>query len=140
MKRRTSHRFSRLLIIAGTAALVLPVATAVGRQNETSKQQDGSKSATASSSGSADNGKRLFMRDGCYECHGISGQGALTGPRLAPNPIPAEAIMAYIRKPTGRMPPFSSHLVSDQDVTDIYTYLKSVPGPADVKNVPSFTK
>ena len=140
MKRRTSPRFFKFLVLAGATALLLPVATAVGRQNETTKQQDSSKSATASSGGSAENGKRLFMRDGCYECHGISGQGALTGPRLAPNPIPAEAISAYIRKPAGRMPPFSAQLVPGQDVKDIYTYLKSVPGPADVKNVPSFTK
>ena len=24
-----------------------------------------------------ENGKRLFMRDGCYECHGYTGQGGI---------------------------------------------------------------
>ena len=26
--------------------------------------------------GNADNGKRLYMRNGCYECHGTMAQGA----------------------------------------------------------------
>ena len=32
----------------------------------------------------AGNGKRLFMADGCYMCHGTVGQGGSSGPRLAP--------------------------------------------------------
>ena len=30
-----------------------------------------------------DNGKRLYSRDGCWECHGWAGQGGRDGARLA---------------------------------------------------------
>src|SRR5437879_4603278 len=37
-------------------------------------------------SGNAEKGKRLFLKNGCYECRGTMGQGG-TGPRLAPRPL-----------------------------------------------------
>jgi len=46
--------------------------------------------------------------------------------------------MNYIRRPTGNMPPYSAQLVSDQDVADLYAYLKSVARPVDIKNIPLF--
>jgi mono/diheme cytochrome c family protein len=89
--------------------------------------------------GNAEKGKQLFARDGCYECHGMQGQGSTNyGPRLGPDPISVQAIMNYIRKPTGNMPPYSALLVSDQDVADLYAYLKSVARPVDIKNIPLF--
>jgi mono/diheme cytochrome c family protein len=101
----------------------------------------GSATPTANLTGNAENGKRLFMRDGCYECHGILGQGANGyAPRIAPDPISLQAIMSYIRKPAGNMPPYTARIVPDQDVADIYAYLKSVPRPTDLKNVPTFSK
>ena len=33
--------------------------------------------------GDTANGKRLFERNGCYECHGYVGQGGAAGARLA---------------------------------------------------------
>ena len=36
----------------------------------------------------AENGKRLFVRNGCYQCHGYAGQGGSAGARLAPKPLP----------------------------------------------------
>ena len=53
----------------------------------------------------ADNGKRLFVKDGCYQCHGYQGQGGAAGARLAPRPIVLAALTAYVRHPTGQMPP-----------------------------------
>jgi mono/diheme cytochrome c family protein len=85
---------------------------------------------------SADNGKRLFVRDGCYECHGYSGQGGVAGARLAPPVLTAQAIAKYIRRPAGAMPAFSDKVVSDQDVADIYAYLKTIPAPKPVKEIP----
>jgi mono/diheme cytochrome c family protein len=140
--RSGTRRSVKAMVAFGAVCSLVPIAGSFAQQNDTSSPHKTSENSTASSGspGNAENGKRLFLSDGCYECHGILGQGATTGPRLAPNPIPAEGIMAYIRKPSGRMPPFSAKLVPDQDVMDIYAYLKSVPAPADVKNVPSFTK
>jgi mono/diheme cytochrome c family protein len=35
--------------------------------------------------GNAENGRRLYVRYGCYECHGFEGQGGgSAGPRLGP--------------------------------------------------------
>jgi ubiquinol-cytochrome c reductase cytochrome c subunit len=85
---------------------------------------------------SADHGKTLFIQKGCWECHGTEGQGAVTGPRLAPNPIPLEAIRNFVRNSNGPMPPYRKEILSDADLGDIYAYLQSIPKPPDVKSVP----
>ena len=106
-----------------------------------SPSSDANTFAAANLTGNAENGKRLFMRDGCYECHGMLGQGAYSyGPRIGPDPISVQGIINYIRKPSGNMPPFTAKIVSDQDAADIYAYLKSVPRPVAIKNIPLFTK
>ena len=81
-------------------------------------------SAAFSQSGDAAKGKTLFMKNGCYECHGTIGQGG-TGPHIAPR----TASLAYIRKPAGQMPPYTAKVMSDQDVADVLAYLMSIPGP-----------
>jgi ubiquinol-cytochrome c reductase cytochrome c subunit len=84
----------------------------------------------------AETGKRLFVRDGCYECHGYAGQGTIAGARLAPPVLNAAGISRYIRRPAGAMPAFTDKVVSDQDVADIYAYLKTIPAPKPVKEIP----
>lgn len=82
------------------------------------------------------NGKRVFLRDGCYECHGYNGQGTVAGARLAPPVLNAQGMIRYIRKPAGAMPAFTDKVLSDQEVNDIYAYLKTMPGPKPVKDIP----
>jgi mono/diheme cytochrome c family protein len=84
----------------------------------------------------AENGKRLFVRDGCYQCHGYAGQGSIAGARLAPPVLNAQGMAKYIRRPAGAMPAFTDKVVSDQDVADIYAYLKTLPAPKPVKDIP----
>ena len=92
-----------------------------------------SKSAAAPT-GNVENGKRLFMKDGCYQCHGREGQGSvMSGPRLAPNPIPLEVLLRYVRKPSGEMPPYTEKVISDQELTDIYAFLQSRANPQPAK-------
>jgi mono/diheme cytochrome c family protein len=80
------------------------------------------------------NGKRVYMADGCYQCHGTLGQGSRpTGPHIAPNPLPYEAFAALVRRPVNAMPPYTSVVLSDQDLADIYAYLVTVPPLADPK-------
>lgn len=87
--------------------------------------------------GNAENGKRLFIKNGCYECHGREGQGSnMTGPRIAPDPIPFEVLAGYVRKPRGEMPPYTAKVVSDQELADIYAFLASRPHPPAAKNIP----
>ena len=87
----------------------------------------------AQDAGNALNGKKLFLKNGCYECHGTVGQGG-TGPRLAPPPLPAPALTAYVRKPENGMPPYSAKVMSDGEVADIRAYLSTIPEPP--KNIP----
>jgi len=86
--------------------------------------------------GNADNGKKLFAAYGCFECHGRQGAGAATGPRIGPPAISLAAVLRYVRAPTGQMPPYTAKVVSDQDLADIYTFLKSFPPPQPAKDIP----
>ena len=92
--------------------------------------------ASAALTGNADNGKKLFAAYGCYECHGRQGAGASTGPRIGPPVITLAAALRYVRAPTGQMPPYTTKVASDQDITDIYTYLKSFPPPPAASSIP----
>jgi ubiquinol-cytochrome c reductase cytochrome c subunit len=84
----------------------------------------------------AENGKKIFVRDGCYQCHGYAGQGTIAGARLGPPVLTAQGMIRYIRKPAGAMPAFSDKVLSDQEVNDIYAYLKTMPAPKPVKDIP----
>jgi mono/diheme cytochrome c family protein len=86
--------------------------------------------------GDAANGYKLYMADGCYQCHGTVGQGSRgTGPRLAPNPMPYENFTAQLRKPANTMPPYTVLVLSDAQLADIYAYVSSLPGPAKAEDV-----
>ncbi len=76
-------------------------------------------------------GKALFMKNGCYECHGTVGQGG-TGPRIAPR----TGSIAYVRKPAAQMPPYTAKVMSDADLADVLAYLMSIPAPPSAKNIP----
>src|SRR5262249_42749544 len=86
--------------------------------------------------GNAEAGKALFMKIGCFECHGRKGQGAVTGPRLNQNPITYTRFVSYIRKPSGEMPPYTAKVVNDQQAADLYAYLQSLPKPPAVDSIP----
>jgi mono/diheme cytochrome c family protein len=80
--------------------------------------------------GDAKNGRKLFVADGCYQCHGYEAQGATpTGPRLGPRPIAFPQFSKYVRQPTGQMPPYTTKSIPDKDLTDIYAFLQSLPAP-----------
>jgi mono/diheme cytochrome c family protein len=92
--------------------------------------------------GNAQNGKKLFTANGCYECHGFQGQGAAqTGAaRIGPPQLSWEGFQSYVRKPAVQMPPYSSKAVPDKDLADIYAYLKSIPMPPMGKDIPLLNK
>ena len=87
--------------------------------------------------GNAKNGRTLFLKIGCYQCHGTEGQGGAAGPRIAPGPMLAfPALAAYVRSPRGEMPPYTTKVVSDQDLADMYAYLSGLPRPPAVESIP----
>jgi mono/diheme cytochrome c family protein len=86
-------------------------------------------SPNAASAQPAERGKQLFMSDNCYLCHGTVGQGG-AGPTLAPPRLmPQSGFAAYVRHPTGRMPPYTQTVLTDADLATIYDYLQSLPQP-----------
>jgi mono/diheme cytochrome c family protein len=93
-------------------------------------------SAFPQSAGNPQNGNRLFVKDGCYQCHGYDGHGGF-GARLAPRPMPLAALIAYVRRPApGDMPVYTAKVISDAELTDIWAFLKSIPDPPAVKDIP----
>jgi mono/diheme cytochrome c family protein len=85
---------------------------------------------------SAEKGKSAFLQHGCWQCHGYQGQGGVTGPKLAPGPIPFETLSNFVRTTNRQMPPFSKEILSDEDLADIYAYLASVPKGPDPNSIP----
>jgi mono/diheme cytochrome c family protein len=82
-------------------------------------------------------GKATFMAENCYLCHGTFGQGGgRAGPKLAPHPIPAAAIMRQLRHPVQNMPPYTTVVLSDAQAADIIAYLQSIKPDKAVKDIP----
>ena len=94
-------------------------------------QTPAAKSAPA---GDAQNGRKIFSSYGCYQCHGYDGHGG-AGARLAPNPPPFATFSRYVRQPTGEMPPYTSKVVNDKELSDIYAFLQTIPAPPPAKDI-----
>jgi len=122
-------------------AIAITVATVVIQNHAEAQTKANDTKPSELLNGSAENGKRLFQKDGCYECHGRAAQGGgYNGPRLAPNPPPLIFVLAYVRKPIGDMPPYTERVISDKELTDIYAFLKSISQPPDPKTIPALNK
>src|SRR3982750_3050800 len=77
--------------------------------------------------GDAANGRKVYLADGCYQCHGRVGQGGLmTGPApiLAQTKMPYAAFTRQVRYPVNDMPPYPVTLLPDQELADIYAFLQ----------------
>ncbi|HEX4231687.1 MAG TPA: cytochrome c [Bryobacteraceae bacterium] len=134
-----THKFRRVAILVSGFVLTFSLvggATVRGQgANATSELKSTQQTAASPSRGDAANGKRLYFRDGCWECHGTVGQGG-AGARLAPKPPSVVALIAYVRRPAGRMPPYTSKVLSDSDLTDIRAFLATIPPPPSLNNIP----
>jgi mono/diheme cytochrome c family protein len=119
-------------VIAFAAAILFALQAAQAEPPRTASQ------SAATPAGNAQKGKKIFVSDGCYECHGREGQGATqTGaPRIGPPPVPFGVFESFVRKPINNMPPYTKKVVSDQDLADIYAFLKSIPMPPKGKDIP----
>ncbi len=113
--------------------VIVAAASVVSAQNQASPSQP----ASTAPAGNAESGKKLFVSYGCYQCHGREAQGSSsTGPRLGPRPIAFTAFSRYVRRPTGQMPPYTTKVVSDADMADIYAYVQSRTTPPAVQSIP----
>ena len=90
-----------------------------------------------SQQGDAKRGEKLFKDYSCYACHGFSGQNG-PGARLVPMKMATVAFIAYVRNPprANQMPSYSTKVLSDQQMADIWAYLKTLPDSPPAKDIP----
>ena len=118
-------------IILALAGLVLAAGPTCAQQGSAPAGQG---SAPA---GNAENGKTLYAQIGCYQCHGLAGQGArMTGPRISRTEFPFEGFLYQLRHPANQMPPYEAAVVSNQDAADLYAYVRQMPTPRDPNSIP----
>jgi len=135
------RRFMTRLDVGGalsTIALVLGLAMPLVGPRRTRAQVAPQASASAKApGGDAEKGRRLFVKYGCYQCHGTEAQGGgYTGPRLAPPAPPLAVLLSQLRDPAKDMPPYTKNVLSDQELFDIYAFLQSVPHPPAINTIP----
>jgi mono/diheme cytochrome c family protein len=63
------------------------------------------------------------------------GGGRAAGLRIAQQPIPFAAFRNQLRRPADEMPPYVEAVLSDQDVADIFAYIRALPPPPDLKTI-----
>ena len=120
------------VVAIGVALAALSTPSAAPQAGSTSPGA----AAAAAPTGNADRGKTLFRKAACYQCHSDQAQGGTQGPRLGPNPVPFGAFERYLRAPKGEMPPYTAKVMSDQDVADVYAFLRALPPPPPLSSLP----
>ena len=127
MINQSASIWTRLAAMASIAATLTMGGLATARADDTPPPGD------------PINGKRLYMADGCFECHGRAGQGGRFNyptPALADIALPVESFISFLREAPNDMPSFSADVLSDKDAADIHAYLGSLPGPKSPKDFP----
>jgi mono/diheme cytochrome c family protein len=93
--------------------------------------------ATSDPAGNTEDGRKLYVSYGCYQCHGREGQGSTaTGPRLAGRLLPLAGFSRYVRNPPGEMPPYRTAVLSESDLEHMYEFLRTRPEPPPVESLP----
>jgi ubiquinol-cytochrome c reductase cytochrome c subunit len=88
---------------------------------------------------SAENGKIAYFKNGCWQCHGLLGQGSLVtsgGTVLSNSALSFEIFANFVRSSNRTMPPYREAILSNADLADIYAYLQSIPKPPDANSIP----
>ena len=83
------------------------------------------------------NGKELYAKYTCYGCHGFSGQNG-PGSRLVPMRMSQTGFTGYVRRPPRPklMPSYSTKVLSDAQLGDIFAYLRTLPDAPQAKDIP----
>jgi len=120
-----------------TAAVLMAVGASMHAQNAPAAKPAAQAAAPA---GKVDNGGVLYKKVGCYQCHSNQAQGGLSGPRIGPNLVPYARFSQYTRHPAGEMPPYTTKVLSDQDLADIYAWVNARPRPPAVDTLPQLAR
>jgi mono/diheme cytochrome c family protein len=60
----------------------------------------------------------------------------VAGARVAVVARNAQSFIRYVRRPAGQMPAYTEKILSDQDLTDIFTFLRSLPPAKSPNDIP----
>jgi mono/diheme cytochrome c family protein len=115
-------------IILTVAGLLLATGPGFAQQAAPVDQSFAPSDQDSAPAGNIANGKALYVQVGCYQCHGLAGQGArMTGPRVSQTQFPFESFVYQLRQPANQMPPYEATIISDQAAADIYAYIRQMP-------------
>lgn len=92
-------------------------------------------SVQAAFAADVENGRKAYMREGCWGCHGYQGDGGY-GPRIGHKPPPLAAMRNLIRTVERGMPRYTEKNLSDAEIADIHAYLVSLPASPDPASIP----
>lgn len=80
-------------------------------------------------------GLELYISQQCWQCHGYEGQGGVAGVLIAQTTLPFEAFARRVRF-TNLMPAYSPKVLSDRQLRLIYDYVRSIPEPPPLEEIP----
>jgi mono/diheme cytochrome c family protein len=110
------------------AAVLLAVA---GGSLEAARAQD-------APAGDAANGKAVYLKVNCFQCHGRAGQGGAMNypaPPLAKTPMPFEGFKMVVRESMRDMPAYVEAVLSDKELIDIYAFLQTLSARRSPKDI-----
>lgn len=107
----------RMLLSGSAIAFLLGAVTATADESDQSKM----------------GGRDLYMTYQCWQCHGYEGQGGAAA-RLAATDYPFEAFARFVRHPNV-MPAYTPNLLSDEKLSRIYEYIRSIPKPPALEDI-----
>ena len=64
------------------------------------------------------------------------GQGGAAGATLAATKLNAQGFIRYARRPADQMPAYTEKVISDQELTDVFAFIKSVPPAKSIDQIP----
>ena len=123
MTYRTRGGRQFVLIANGAAADSTLTAFALGGGGTRTPTATQTQSAAPVAPAQARSGAEAYRV--CQSCHGPNGRGGLA-PALVGIPKPVEEVLAIVREGQGQMPPISANELSDQEVTNLVEYLRSL--------------
>ena len=88
--------------------------------------------------GDVTNGRSVYLKVNCFQCHGRAGQGGAMNypaPPLAKTSMPFEGFKMQLRNPSNYMPAYSEAVMPDKEIADIFAFVQSLSGRRDAKDI-----
>jgi mono/diheme cytochrome c family protein len=88
--------------------------------------------------GNVANGRSVYLKVNCFQCHGRVGQGGAMNypaPPLAQTSMPFEGFKMVVRESMRDMPAYNEAVLADEDLVDIYAFLQTLPGRRPAKDI-----